>query len=235
MAATYLPSAAFNTANYMVRNMLNGDVNNYVKYAILDMAVKHVWTASPWRWSCGLLSNITLTTAADYTVSSTPADFLRLIHCYWTDGNTVQPMEVVDTLPSTPVIAGTPSVATWVAGSPNKIRINPPMSNLGGSTFTLVSYYKKVAPTISASNYSTAGAWVIDDDYYPVIFAFVLYYAYLTCHDARAGGAEWDEEKQVYKYSGQLATAQAMLEDMRRREPMPLEWNRQPDRKATRR
>lgn len=234
MAATYIPSAAWNSANFMCRNMLLGDKSNDVRYAILDNAVKHVWTAAPWRWSVGLLDNITLTTATDYSVVSTPVDFLRLIHCYWTDGNTAQPMEVVDTLPSTPVIAGSPSVATWVAGSPNKIRIYPPVGSWGSTVTTLVSYYKKIAPTITSSNYSTVGAWVVDDDWYPVIYAFVLYYAYLTCHDQRAGGAEWDEATQRYKYSGQLATAQAMLEDMRQREPMPLEWNRQPDRKASR-
>lgn len=235
MAATYVPSAAWNAANFYVRGMLLGDVSNYIKYQILDDAIKHIWTAAPWRWSVGLLANLPLTTATDYNVVSTPSDFLRLEHCYWSDGNTIEPLEIVEALPATPIIQGPPKMAAWVPGTPDKIRIFPPMGNLGSTTLTLVSYYKIKAPTISASNYGNAGAWVIDDDYYPTIFAFVLYYAMQACHDARAGGAEFDEATQRYKYSGQLATAQAMLEDMRMREPLPLEWNRQPDRKATRR
>lgn len=235
MAATYLPSAAYNEANWFVRNMLNGDVNNYVKYSICDQAIKTVWTAAPWRWSIGLLANTVLTTATDYNIASTPADFLRLEHAYWTDGNTVQQMEVAEALPATPVIQGQVRQVALVPGTPNILRVFPPMGSLGGQSISMVTYYKKVAPTITSANFSTAGAWVIDDDYIPVVYAFVLYYALLSVHDPRAGGAEWDEEKRAFKYSGQLATAWAGIEDMRRREPMPLEWNHQPDRKADRR
>jgi hypothetical protein len=235
MAATYVPSAAWNAAKFFVRGMLLGDLSNDIKYLILDNALKHVWMAAPWRWTVGMLPNISLSTATDYDITSTPGDFLKISRCYWSDANCVEPMEVVDILPPTPIVSGKPMIAAWIPGTPNKIRIYPPMGNLGGTSLTLVSYYKKQAPAITAGNFGSAGAWVIDDEYFPVIFAFVLYYAMLACHDQRAGAAEWDEQIRAYKYSGQLATANAMIEDMRRRENLPLEWNHQPDRKADRR
>jgi hypothetical protein len=216
--------------------MLNGDVSSYVKYQILDLAIKWVWMAAPWRWTVGEIANIPLLdNTSDYNVGSTPADFLKLQAAYWSDGQTRKPLEVVDSLPSSGIIAGPMQYITWVPGSPNKVRLGPkPGTNNTGKN-TLVLIYKKSAPTITSSNFGTAGAWVIDDDWYPVLFTFVLAYAYTVCHDPRAGQAQWDEATRKYKYTGLFGQGEAMLENMRMREALPMEWDFQPDVKAGRR
>lgn len=217
MASSIAPIRAFDYSKRSVKNM----PLEQVQTRLLDDVAKIMWMAAPWRWTVGTLTAITLTSStSDYTLAP-PADFLYLMSAYISDGlNTPQHLEVVPSIPSNMAISGIPQFISY-QGS-NTFRISPkPGTLLASPTKTLVCYYKKIAPVISASNAYTATTLVFDDEWFPVFTDGVLWKSYAWGDDQRAGTCTVDSQGRI-QFTGQRAVFEAGLAQMRQREPLPI-------------
>lgn len=229
MAATKTPNAAYTYAKTLIRSMPLQDV----QYQILDDACKFIWTADAWRWTIGTLTNFNLTPGTqDYNYADSLSTYLYTWRAYLTNGDSLSPLAIDPELPTTEVQFGTPKRIAKVYGSA-VFRVYPKPSDLVG-TWTVVQQFKKMAPVISAANGDTAGALVMDDEWFHVYESAVLYYAYLYAFDQRAGTVQYDPAKGAI-YTGQLGVTMALIDRMRQHEPIALEWNTQPEIPARRR
>jgi hypothetical protein len=215
MASTIPPQAAFDICKNLIKKMPMEEISP----RILDDINKRMWMAAPWRWTVGTLTNIALVSnTQDYTLAP-PADFLYLLHTYVSDGATAaRHLEIMPSLPTTVVQAGVPDFISY-QGS-NTFRVSPNPGTLVAPTKYLVSFYKKAAPTIIASNANTAGTLVFDDEWFPVYEMGVLWLSYLYADDNRAGSCQVDSKGNI-QFTGQRAIFEAELEQMRQREPLP--------------
>ncbi len=201
-----------------------------VQTKILDDANKMLWMAADWRWSVGTLTAITITSnTQDYTLAP-PADFLFLLHSYVTDGASVtRHLVVVPSLPASVVVKGSPAFISY-QGS-NNFRISPNPGTQITPVKQIVSFYKKKSPVITASNQMTGGTLVMDDDWFWVYQAGVLYSAYMWADDQRAGSCNIDSQGRA-QYTGQRAVFESGVQMMRLREPLPVfQTNVTPDTK----
>lgn len=218
MAATLAPQDALDFAKEFVKSMPFERVWEKVAQDASSM----IWTAAPWRWSVGTLVNTTLAAATqDFTITK-PNDFLRLERCYVTDTVTSREVKPVSAIPATAILTGFPNYIAYVSGTTVRFdTLYQPLSGSGGTNY-LIAWYHKSAPIINNSNLTTAGVLVMDDDWYWVYRAYVLYFAYLYADDQRAGGARvsLSDGKRQIEYSGQLATCMAAIETMRNDETL---------------
>ena len=221
MASTIAPVYAFDFCKTLLKKMPLEDI----QVRILDDVNKMMWMAAPWRWSVSTLTAITLTAnTSDYTLSP-PADFLYILHSFITDGaSPTNHLEVVPSLPASGIIKGTPQYISY-QGS-NTFRISPNPGTFVSTaiptppTKQIFSWYKKIAPVITASNQMTAGTLVFDDEYFPIYEQGVLWLSYLYGDDARAGNCNFDSSGRA-QFTGARATFEAGLQGMREREPLP--------------
>lgn len=223
MAATLTANDAFNQAKTYMRGMPLEDV----QYRVLDAALKMVWMADAWRWTIGSLTNFNLSDSTqDYAYGGgLPADYLYTWRAYLTNGNTTQGLHVDPSLPTLVVQSGGwPTHICRVPGAAT-FRFFPKPGILGGETVTVIQSYKKTAPLITAGNAGSAGVLVMDDEWFPVYFECVLYQAMKYGFDNRAGTAQINEQSGEMVYNGQLGVAMAAIDNMRKREPLPVEWN----------
>ena len=231
MAATKTPNQAYDAAKVYIRQMPLEDC----QYQILDDANKMIWMADAWRWTIGTLTNFDLVAnTQDYNYAGSLSTYLYTWRAYVVNGDNVQPLAVDPELPTTAVIkCGTPKRLAKVTGAAT-FRVFPvPGSPLVG-TWTVVQQFKKLAPTITSSNAGTAGAIVMDDEWFHVYYEAVLYYAYKYAFDRRAGETQFDPSKGMV-YTGQLGTVMAAIDRMRKHEPIAKEWDYKPDAVAQRR
>lgn len=215
MASTIPPSAAFDFAKIYVKNMPLQDVS----VRILDNANKILWMAAPWRWSIGTLTAITITSnTQDYTLAP-PSDFLYLLHSYVTNG--VEPTRDIKVVPTLPAAVGVKGMTDFIAyqGS-NTFRISPNPGTQKTPASQIFSFYKKQAPIIKASNANTPGVLVLDDEWFHVYEACVLWQAFLYGEDQRAGACQFSNRGEV-QYTGQRAIFEAAILNMKAKEPMP--------------
>lgn len=222
MAATHTAQEAFDLAKVFIRKMPLSDATlTTVQYSILTNALAMLWMARPWRWTIGSVTNLTVSNnTQDYT-QAPPGDFLYTQLAYITDGEKAQVLTVAPALPTTEVIAaGWPNMISY-QGS-NTWRLFPKPGHQGGSTVTVVQLYKKSAPLITSGNIGTAGALVMDDEWFWVYCEVVLYWAMKYGFDTREGNAQYTlGEKAIL--GGQHAKAMAAIEEMAQREPMDWE------------
>lgn len=116
---------------------------------------------------------------------------------------------------------GSPKFAAYVSSSGDKIRLDQVYAGAAGF---LRGLYKKTAPDLT-TGISTAGALIMDDDWFYVYREFVLYYAYKFADDPRAGGVTVAVTPSGVQrsFTGQLAVCQSLIEDLRMQEPVM--WN----------
>lgn len=226
-AATYKPSDALSEAKAMIKSMpLDTADSGNLQYKLVDQACSLVWAAAPWWWTLGVMANISVVAATtDYAVT-VPNDFLYLGRTVLQSGSDTQTdLEVVSILPSTITQVGVPSEVAIVSIAaypvPDTLRVSPkpPTSYTG----TLNLTYKRQPPKIVAGNFSSAGAMVLPDLYYPVIQAGVRYLAYLYADDNRAGTATVDQDGKT-QYTQALGIFQAAIGEMRRSEKLFLRF-----------
>lgn len=220
MASTLKPSDAFDFAKIYVKNTKLDDV----KVRILDDVNKIMWMAAPWRWTLGSLATFNLAaTTQDYTVVD-PGNFLFLHSAYVHDGNLVPRELIVEpSLPATVKYVGQPNRITIAGASGGNltVRVSPVAPSFSGNLVnTVISLYKKQAPSITAINAGSAGAQVFDDEWFWVYQEGVLWKSYLYADDDRAGNITYADGK--VQYTGQRASFEAGLQMMRESEKLHM-------------
>lgn len=229
MAATRRPADALD----FVKELCKGMPLERIDVRLLDDANKMMWMASPWRWTLGVLTPITVVAGqTDYNVLSAPA-LVYPVKAYLTNGQTIRPLEIEPVLPATPGIKGQTNKIAYIPpiapATTGVVRLNPPMTSINaGETWTINVWYKKPSPTITRSNFNTAGVLEFDDEYFWVYMDGVLYRAYYYADDPRAGAATM-QSNGALSYSGQLGIFHAGLQQMREMEPMLQQFSRPPD------
>lgn len=217
MAATYEPIAVFDYAKISIKNM----PLDTVMTRLVDDVQKMIWNFAPWRWTIGTLDPITVTAGAtDFTIVNPQSDFLYVAKAYITNGQQNIDLLPTSVLPATPTILGQPRNISYLSGTTPKFRLYPGFGSLpSGDAWTLRTWYKKISPVITKANITTAGALVMDDEYYWVFQEGCLYRAYFYADDARAGTVAINS-KGDKQYTGQLGVFMAALDTMKSTEPM---------------
>ena len=215
MAAAIRPIDAFDFSKRYIKNM-NLET---VQVRILDDVNKIIWMAAPWRWTVSSLPSITLVAnAQDYPISL-PNDFLYSLESYITDqsGGNPRDLRIEPYLPTSGLL-GQPSRISFLgnAGTTGTARVFPKFGSLPPNNPIIISTYKKTAPTITPTNMTTAGALVMDDEWFHVYESGVLWLSYLYGDDQRAGSAEFANG--TFKFTGQRALFEANIQMMRDRE-----------------
>lgn len=217
--AVFTPGDAFSYAKTMVKSMRLDDI----KLRILFDALSLVWHAAPWDWTIGEMPDSPLSLSAstvDYTVTI-PSDFNHLKYAVLIDNaNVFKPLAIRALLPADPVKTGETMEVGKVAGQ-SKIRVYPkPPASMPSATQKVLLYYKKDVPNLTTSDYASTSILSLDDDWFRVYCAAVLYYAYLYADDDRAGSAVY-EPKSGYRFTGQRAVFESEVEVMRAQLPLP--------------
>lgn len=209
MASTITPRIALNAALEMIQG-LPIDGNN-IRLRVMDDAAKIIWMAAPWRWSVGVLVLTQISNDTDeVTISgNVPADFLKLVWAGLLSADQPQDLIIVPALPDAGVFKGQPKRITATTVTANTFRLFPIPTGYTSAPY-LAAVYKKKHTEITAANESTSEALVMDDEYYYVYQAFVLYYAFLYAEDPRA--------------SGQFQVAMTLLEGMKQQEAPVLSF-----------
>lgn len=215
MASTFKPQQAFEYAKQFIKDM----PLDRVAPRLADDVHKIMWMAAPWRWTLGSMPVVTLTSSTqDYSVV-VPGDLLFLAEAYETDGVTAPRKLIIEpTLPTTVTLVGQPSRLALMAGS--LYRLSPKPGTQPSTAPSIISLYKKVAPTITASTMSTAGVQIFDDEWFWVFQEGFLWKAYLYADDARAGGVTTNSRGEV-QYTGQRAAFESALIFMKANEKLP--------------
>jgi len=217
MAATKQPADAFVYVKSYVKNMPLEQIGP----GLLDEINKMIWMAAPWRWTLGSLAAETLlSNTQDYTITA-PADFLYLWDGFVADGaNVFRELVIEPTLPTDVKVVGNPSRISY-EGS-DTFRVFPKPGTLPVSPVQqMILRYKKTAPVITNQSQYTAGALVMDDEWFWVYQAGVLWKAYVWGDDGRAGSVTLGTNGQA-QYTGQLGIFRDGLRQMAEREKLPL-------------
>lgn len=218
MAATYSPQQALETAKKFIHNMPVEDV----AVRILDNVCKQIWHAAPWRWTIGAMPSVNLASTTTTYAVTLPSDFLYLTEANLSDGRSLRNLEIVSFAPPTSASTGVPSEISIAGVNPSATYVVFPTPGTipASPTQTIFASYKKAAPTIQASNTSTGGVLVMDDDWFWVFEEGVLWRAYVYANNPKAGSATVDSSGRL-QFSGQLGAFMAALEWMKVREPLP--------------
>lgn len=222
MAATKTPLAAFTACKFEVREM----PAESEQYDIMDAAAARVWTGAAWRWTIGSFTLGELANdTQDYEYSGSLTDLLHVFDAYVITSGADQPrpLKAVSALPLSTHLKGPIGEIAHTTGKFFRVFPNPGTVGAPSGQFIVV-LYKKTRPLITAGNAGSAGALVMDDDWYWVYEEFVRFYTYRYAFDDRAGVAQFDPQSGKWTYTGQLGIAQAALEEMRQREKLPVEW-----------
>lgn len=216
MAATKRPNDAFEYAKSFIKKMNLEDVN----VEILDEVNKMIWMAAPWRWTLGSLPAATLVSnTPDYTIT-TPSDFLYIFDGYISDGaNVFRNLIFEPTLPADVVIKGDTSRIAYMGSNLYRLYPRPGTipSNPGRQ---MILRYKKQAPVVTNETQYTNGFLEMDDEWFWVYNAGVLWKAFLWADDSRAGTIQLVDGKA--QYSGQLAVFRDGIRQMLEREKLPV-------------
>jgi hypothetical protein len=213
MAVTYKANDAFEFAQKMVSKMKLEEV----KLRILDQVSKMMWMAAPWRWSVGVLGQITLASDTVAYTLNPGTDFLYALHAYkWNGTGEPSDMRVVAALPDAPLIVGDPIQIAYKGT--NIWNVYPKPGTLSG-TWVVQPFYKKIAPVLTLANVHTAGTLLFDDEWSWVYESGVLWAAYAFAADQRAGTVQADSTGKA-QFTGQRALFEAGLAQMKEREKM---------------
>lgn len=220
MASTFTAGQAFDYAKTMVKSM----PLEKVQVQILDAVNKIMWMAAPWRWTIGNFPNIDLLdNTQDYTVTL-PDDFMYLIAAYITDqaNGLPRPLALEPFLPLGG-LRGQPNRLTIILDDDDDAddiaRVSPVPGTVPDDS-TIISLYKKNAPTIEPNNINTEGILLIPNEWKWVFDSGVLYYAYLFGDDQRAGGAQIDPGSGKITFTGQRGVFEANIQQMKEREKL---------------
>jgi hypothetical protein len=216
MAALEFPITAVDYCQRLIKSMPIDQISIIAQNKVLRI----LWMAAPWRWSIGTLTAIPLVSGTqDYTLAP-PTDFLYLLHGIATTGDQQRHLEVLPSLPTDVKQSGQPLFYSY-AGS-NTFRFFPKPIVPTSPTTNVLSWYKKTSPIITNQNQHTAGTLVMDDEWFHVFEAGLLWQFYLYGDDSRAGGAQFDGRS--IQYTGQRAVFESHIAEMKLREPLPV-WN----------
>lgn len=219
MAASEYPIDSILWAQQYIKNM----PLYRVQQEVVNDAAKFFWRAAPWSWTLGNLPTTTLVnTQQDYLVTL-PADF-----DYAISANLIK----ADTLPKELEIVSFISLEGTKFGQPNQLaisgeltagnyRVSPVPNGYTGTLPTITGVYKKAFTKLTETTIYTPGALIFPDMYIDVFRSVVLYYAYLYADDQRAGNAQFSNGQMTY--TGQRAQMETMIEDLRKRLPLPLQ------------
>lgn len=218
MAATYAPADAFYFSKTMIKNM----PLDTIQVRLLDDVSKIIWMAAPWRWTLGSLGTVNLSdNTQDYTLAI-PSDYLYATQLYITNGlDAPRDLAIVGALPTNVGQIGQPGYAT-LTGTPGQngiLRVYPKPGDITG-TQSVYGTYKKTSPVITVQNSYTGGTLVMDDEWFWVYEAGVLWLSYLYGDDSRAGGGS--AEARASQVSGQKAIFESGLQQMKEREKLPI-------------
>jgi hypothetical protein len=193
-----------------------------VQVELLDDVSQNLWYAAPWRWTLGTLPSATLINNTQNYAVTLPSDFeygyeARLVLV----DKPPRTLEIVGYLPNSNATTGMPSeIAITGSGVSGNYSFNPTPS--GYATFpSVVGFYKKIAPTINETTIYTAGGLNIPDQWFNVYKTGVLAWAYRYADDARAGNVTFSSGQT--QYSGVRAEYEAMVQEMREREKLPIQ------------
>ena len=217
MAATKAPVEAFAYVKQFLKSMPLEQIGP----ELLDEVNKMMWMAAPWRWTLGSLTATSLVSnQQDYTITA-PADFLFLYGGFISDGaNVYRQLLVEPTLPADVKVVGNVSRLAYMGS--NTFRTFPKPGTLPTSpTQQFILRYKKTAPTITNQTQYDAGELVLDDEWFWVYSAGVLWKAYQWADDQRAGSVTVASNGSV-QYTGQLGSFRDGLRMMAEREKLPL-------------
>jgi hypothetical protein len=234
VASTFTPADALTYAKKMIKDMPVEDV----QVRLLDDVSKIMWMAAPWRWTLGVLPDVTLVASTQAYSVALPADFLYTSIAYSVDsaGATPRELAVVPLLNTAVGIAGQPTVVavTGTAGTTGSMNVSP-VPGTQATTTKIHSLYKKSSPEITAESMFDEGTLVFDDEWFWVYEMGVLWMAYMYADDDRAGTAQIDASGR-WQYTGYRAMFESGLVQMSEREKLPLvnTWQRQ-DIKETKR
>lgn len=183
MAATIAPIRAINYAAEFVQQLPVTREN--IRLRIMDDAAKLIWMAAPFRWTVGALTPTSIVNDVDeVTISgSIPADFLKILWAGLMSPTEVQDLVVVPNLPDGGNFKGQPKRVTFVSGSIIRLFPTPTAYN---PVPLFVATYKKKHTEITAANEDDADTLVMDDEWYFVYEAWVLYWAFVYAEDPRA-------------------------------------------------
>lgn len=214
MAATFTPSNALSYVKRVLGNMPIDDTE--IELRILNAAANRIHVTAPWRWAVGTFQDVLLASATDdYTITD-PGDVLFPLfgQLFFVDGK-VKNVTAVGSLPANDSVAGEPS--RFSLTSATNIRVWPTPSDYGSGKFpTLVSFYKKQNTVITDGNKATASTLLFPDEWFWVFEELVLYYGFKFSRDPQTGAARVNGG--TVETSGQLAVAQAALQEMILRE-----------------
>ncbi len=217
MAATLQPADAFEYAKSFLKRMPLEDI----EVPILQEVNQMVWMAAPWRWTQGSLPATTVTSdTQDYTIA-TPDDFLYLINGYISDGDRVyRQLEMEASLPADVKVVGNPSRISYVGE--NEYRTFPKSGTLPATPLQqFILQYKRKAPIITNETQYTDGFLEMDDEWFWVYIAGVLWKSYQWGDDGRAGQVTLAANG-APQYTGQLGVFKDALRIMSEREKLPL-------------
>lgn len=220
MAATYTPKQALDFATSMIKGMILSS-DTAVNAQICDYVLSAIWMAAPFRWTVGSYSATPIAVTAgtsDYTVTA-PSDYLSIEKAYIVTTDSINELTPVSILVPDVNVVGVPSKIDYVAA--NTLRIHPkPSTGYSGQLYII---YKKKHPVINSGNLNTAGAIVIDDDWYWVFQLGVMWQAYMYADDQRAGTATVDAQGRI-QYTGAYGAFRAGIETMKVAENATLDY-----------
>jgi hypothetical protein len=150
---------------------------------------------------------------------SAPTDVLYILRAYIWDGTSAIDLTPEPALPSDTDTKGQPNKIAYVPGTVKKFRIHPVYGSINtAKTYKLVVWYKKVSPIIATGNKDTAGALVMDDEWFHVFRKGVLMEAFRWANDDRVGNTVFANGQS--QYTGQTAVFMAALQNMKQSEPL---------------
>lgn len=234
MASSHAPIEAYTYANYMTKKTRLSDV----QYEILDEASALIWNAAPWSWTIQEMNTLTLApSTVDYTISTTGVSYLykaTLISNLDFGDATVKPLKIEPLLEASPILIGE-TLAVSIAGTDTIRVFKKPPTSLPSNGQKILLKGKKTYTPVTSANASTVNAHNLDDRWWHVYKAAVLALAYQYVDDDRGFGIQMDSKDRSYKMAEQLALFNFHLDDMRKKEPIPYEWETYLDKPASER
>jgi len=215
MAITFTPSNAMAYAKRFLGEMPLDDAA--IELRILNAAANRIHVTAPWRWSLSTFPDTTMIKDTDDYAISDPGDVLYPVmgQLFYPDGK-IKDIPATASLPANDSIKGEPS--RWSLTSATNIRVWPTPSDYGAGKFPiLVSFYKIRNTVIASGNKATATTLLFPDEWFWVYEEWVLYYGFKFSRDPQTGAARVTNQGSI-ETSGQLAVAQAALQEMILRE-----------------
>jgi hypothetical protein len=231
MASTHNPNEAYLYADYMTKNLKLSNV----RYEILDEAKALIWNAAPWSWTVQELDTLTLApSTVDYTISTTGIHSLyraTLVSNSDSGDAAFKPLRIEPLLEASPIAVGE-TIAVSIAAT-NTIRVyKKPPSSLPSTGQKILLKGKKTYTPITSANYATTNAHELDDRWWHVYKCAVLVQAYKYADDDRGFAIQYEGKDRSFKMGQELALLQHYLDEMRKKEPMPFEWETYVDKPA---